>query len=62
MLEIRHLKKSFNGQPVLRDMNLSLNKSEVMAIIGPSGTGKPTLLRCVNFLEHPGAARFPPTA
>ena len=53
MLEISHLKKSYNGQPVLRDVNLTLAQGEVMAVIGPSGTGKSTLLRCVNFLERP---------
>lgn len=53
MLEISHLKKSYNGQPVLRDVNLTLAQGEVMAVIGPSGTGKFTLLRCVNFLERP---------
>ena len=44
MLEISHLKKSYNGQPVLRDVNLTLAQGEVMAVIGPSGTGKSTLL------------------
>lgn len=53
MLEISHLKKSYNGQPVLRDVNLTLAQGEVMAVIGPSGTGESTLLRCVNFLERP---------
>jgi putative amino-acid transport system ATP-binding protein len=53
MLEIQHLKKSYNGLPVLKDVSLSLDKGEVMAVIGPSGTGKSTLLRCINFLERP---------
>ena len=50
MLDIRHLKKSFEGMPVLRDISLHVDKGDVTAIIGPSGSGKTTLLRCVNFL------------
>ncbi len=55
MLKIAHLKKHYKELPVLRDVNLSLDKGEVMAVIGPSGTGKSTLLRCINFLERPEA-------
>lgn len=53
MLAIRNLNKSFGSLHVLKDINLDLNKGEVMAIIGPSGTGKSTLLRCINYLEAP---------
>ena len=53
MLAIRNLNKSFGSLHVLKDINLDLNKGEVMAIIGPSGTGKSTLLRCINHLEAP---------
>ena len=53
MLKIAHLKKHYKELPVLRDVNLTLDKGEVMAVIGPSGTGKSTLLRCINFLERP---------
>ena len=55
MLKIAHLKKHYKELPVLRDVNLTLDKGEVMAVIGPSGTGKSTLLRCINFLERPEA-------
>lgn len=53
MLKISKLTKSFGGQPVLRGVDLTLESGKVMAVIGPSGTGKSTLLRCINFLERP---------
>lgn len=51
MLEIRGLKKSFEGQQVLKTIDLDVNRGDVVAILGPSGSGKTTLLRCLNFLE-----------
>ena len=51
LLEIRHCKKSFDGNVVLTDLNLSVEKSQVLSIIGPSGSGKSTLLRCATLLE-----------
>ncbi len=53
MIRIEHLKKCFHDLTVLRDVNLTLEKGQVVAIIGPSGTGKSTLLRCINYLERP---------
>ena len=53
MLEVKNLKKSFGAVDVLRGVDFSLEKGEVLAIIGPSGGGKTTLLRCLNFLETP---------
>ena len=52
MIEIKNLKKSFNQNEVLRGINLSINDNEIVSIIGSSGGGKSTLLRCLNFLEH----------
>ena len=52
LLEIKNLKKSFGDNVVLKDISFSLNKGEVLSIIGPSGSGKSTLLRCVTNLEN----------
>jgi polar amino acid transport system ATP-binding protein len=51
MIEIRHVGKSFGDHRVLHDVSLTVEKSEVVCLIGPSGSGKSTLLRCINFLE-----------
>ena len=51
ILEVRHLKKGFDGEDVIRDLSFSLMQGEVKVIIGPSGCGKSTLLRCINGLE-----------
>ena len=51
MLTIRNVNKQFDGTPVLNNVCLSVNKGDVIAIIGQSGGGKTTLLRCMNFLE-----------
>ena len=53
MISVRHLQKSFNGVEVLRDVNAEIEKGEVISVIGPSGTGKSTFLRCLNRLETP---------
>ena len=51
MLEIKNIHKAFDGLDVLRGVNLSVEKGDVVAILGKSGSGKTTLLRCINFLE-----------
>jgi putative amino-acid transport system ATP-binding protein len=53
VIRIRNLHKQFEGLKVLRGVDLSVNEGEVAAIIGPSGTGKSTFLRCINYLERP---------
>ena len=51
ILVIEHLKKSFDNNLIIDDLNLSVHRGEVIVIIGPSGCGKSTLLRCINALE-----------
>ena len=53
ILQINHLSKSFGKNEVLKDIDFSLNKGDVVSIIGSSGSGKSTLLRCINLLETP---------
>lgn len=53
LLEVNGISKSFGNTKVLRDVSFSLEKGEVLSIIGSSGGGKTTLLRCLNFLETP---------
>ena len=53
ILEVEHIRKSFERTEVLKDINFSLEKGQVVSIIGSSGSGKTTLLRCLNFLEKP---------
>ena len=53
IFEIRHLQKQFGDHQVLNDVNLSVERGEVVSIIGSSGSGKSTLLRCINLLETP---------
>lgn len=58
IIELIHLKKTFGNHEVLRDINLTVKKGEVISIIGSSGSGKSTMLRCVNLLETPTDGRI----
>ena len=53
ILEIKHLSKTFGKNEVLRDIDFTVDKGDVISIIGASGSGKSTLLRCINLLETP---------
>lgn len=53
ILEVEHICKSFNHTEIFKDISFSLEKGQVLSIIGSSGSGKTTLLRCLNFLERP---------
>lgn len=55
MIEVQGLTKTFDGHPVLRGVDLSVEQGQVTAVIGPSGSGKTTLLRCLDCLEAPSA-------
>ena len=58
ILDIKHLSKSFGSHEVLKDIDFTVNKGDVISIIGASGSGKSTLLRCVNLLETPSAGQI----
>ena len=58
MIRVEHLKKKFGNLTVLSDINAEIHKGEVISIIGPSGTGKSTFLRCLNLLERPTSGRI----
>ncbi len=53
MISISHLEKKFTEATPLKDINVEINKGDIISIIGPSGTGKSTLLRCINMLDPP---------
>ena len=58
ILEVAQLEKSFGGTKVLRDISFSLEEGQALSIIGSSGSGNTTLLRCLNFLETPDSGRI----
>ena len=51
MLQVKNVRKSFDGKEILKGVSLDVEKGDVVAILGPSGSGKTTFLRCLNFLE-----------
>ena len=57
MIELIHLKKEFEGATPLRDVNALIRDGDIISVIGPSGTGKSTLLRCINMLEKPTSGK-----
>lgn len=58
LLSVENLRKTFSGEPVLHGIDLKVEKGDVVAIIGPSGSGMTTLLRCLNFLEKADGGRL----
>ena len=58
ILRLEHLEKTFGDHKVLRDINFSVSKGEVISVIGSSGSGKSTMLRCINLLEEPSGGKI----
>ena len=58
MISVQHLAKCFGDLWVLKDINVEIRKGEVISIIGPSGTGKSTFVRCLNLLDPPSSGRI----
>lgn len=58
MIRVENLSKSFQGLSVLKDINVTINKGDVVCVIGPSGSGKSTFLRCLNMLEKPNGGKI----
>lgn len=58
VLTLSHIKKSFDGKEVLKDINLQVKEGEVVSVLGPSGSGKSTLLRCATYLETADAGEI----
>ena len=58
MIKIEHLKKEYPNITPLKDVTADIRDGDVIAVIGPSGTGKSTLLRCINLLEKPTSGRI----
>ena len=58
ILQVKHLSKSFGKQEVLKDIDFTVNKGDVISILGKSGSGKSSLLRCINLLKRQTAEKF----
>lgn len=58
MISVKNLKKSFGDTVVLRDIDVEIHEGEVVVVVGSSGSGKSTFLRCLNLLEEPTAGRI----
>ncbi len=58
MIDVNDLKKSFGKNEVLKGINMTINKGDIVVVIGPSGSGKSTFLRCLNCMEDPTAGKI----
>ena len=57
MIEVINLKKSFGNMEVLKGIDITINKGDIVAVLGPSGSGKSTFLRCLNCMEDPTSGK-----
>ena len=53
MIDVINLRKSFGDLEILKGINITINKGDIVAVLGPSGSGKSTFLRCLNCMEDP---------
>ena len=58
MIDVIDLKKSFGDNEVLKGINMTINKGDIVVVIGPSGSGKSTFLRCLNCMEDPTSGKI----
>ena len=58
MIRIEHLRKEYPTAVPLKDVNVEIHKGDVVSVIGPSGTGKSTLIRCINLLDKPTSGKI----
>ena len=58
LLEVQNLSLAFGGKTVLRDLSFTLDRGEVKVVMGPSGSGKSSLLRCLNLLQKPTGGKI----
>ena len=58
MIDVINLKKQFGENPVLKGINVKINKGDIVVVVGPSGSGKSTFLRCLNCMEDPTSGQI----
>ena len=58
MIQIEHLRKEYPNAVPLKDVNVTINDGDIISVIGPSGTGKSTLIRCINLLDRPTSGKI----
>ena len=58
MIVLEHLRKEYPNAVLLKDVNVTINDGDIISVIGPSGTGKSTLIRCINLLDKPTSGRI----
>ena len=58
MIDVIDLKKNFGDNEVLKGINMTINKGDIVVVIGPSGSGKSTFLRCLNCMEDPTSGKI----